>query len=117
VSDRTDWRRMLKGNADDRDLAAEAQALVDKAAEGIAAVQSQFEDRFDTAPFRVADQDTVAIRYPVDIWPDKIKAHNLDKVPEVDATLNGIKGQYLIFDDGVLNVRKYTSYELVVTAG
>ncbi|MEO0575230.1 MAG: DUF2797 domain-containing protein, partial [Pseudomonadota bacterium] len=46
VSDRTDWRRMLKGNADDRDLAAEAQALVDKAAEGIAAVQSQFEDRF-----------------------------------------------------------------------
>ncbi|MEL7374423.1 MAG: DUF2797 domain-containing protein, partial [Pseudomonadota bacterium] len=38
------------------------------------------------------------------------------KTPEISARLNGIKGQYLIFEDGVLNVRKYTSYELVLAA-
>ncbi|KAE9896507.1 DUF2797 domain-containing protein, partial [Acinetobacter baumannii] len=27
-----------------------------------------------------------------------------------------IKGQYLIFDIGVINIRKYTGYELIVRA-
>ncbi|MDF4956873.1 DUF2797 domain-containing protein, partial [Vibrio parahaemolyticus] len=29
--------------------------------------------------------------------------------------LQGIKGQYLIFDTGVINVRKFTSYEVEVS--
>ncbi|WP_139133945.1 DUF2797 domain-containing protein, partial [Acinetobacter baumannii] len=27
-----------------------------------------------------------------------------------------IKGQYLIFDIGIINIRKYTGYELIVRA-
>ncbi|MFT7247169.1 MAG: hypothetical protein ACI82A_004552, partial [Candidatus Azotimanducaceae bacterium] len=30
-------------------------------------------------------------------------------------TLMGIKGQYLILDIGVINIRKYTSYEIELT--
>ena len=54
----------------------------------------------------------MTIRYPVLEWPVKVKAHNLDKTPRVEGTLLGIKGQYLMLDTGVLNVRKYGGYHL-----
>lgn len=46
----------------------------------------------------------------------KIKSLNLDKTPKIRGVLQGIKGQYLIFDIGVINIRKYTGYELIVRA-
>jgi len=60
--------------------------------------------------------DVECIRYPVLSFPSKIVALNLDKTPEVSGTLLGIKGQYLILDTGVLNVRKYTGYRLRITS-
>ena len=42
----------------------------------------------------------------------KINSFNFDKKPLVEGTLVGIKGQYLIFDTGVINVRKFTGYEV-----
>ncbi len=52
--------------------------------------------------------------YPVDEYPEKIKSHNLDKTPIIRGKLQGIKGQYLILDTGVINIRKYTGYEIKV---
>ena len=49
------------------------------------------------------------------IYP-QIKSLNLDKTPKIRGVLQGIKGQYLIFDIGVINIRKYTGYELIVRA-
>ncbi len=43
-------------------------------------------------------------------------SHNLDKAPVVAGTLLGIKGQYLILDSGVINLRKFTGYEVRVAA-
>jgi hypothetical protein len=37
---------------------------------------------------------------------------NFDKTPEITGVLQGIKGQYLILDIGVLNIRKFTGYQL-----
>jgi hypothetical protein len=45
-------------------------------------------------------------------YPAKVTAWNLAKTPEVSGRLLGIKGQYLILDSGVLNVRKFTGYEV-----
>ena len=44
--------------------------------------------------------------------PEKVKSLNFDKTPEISGTLQGIKGQYLILDSGVLNVRKFTGYQI-----
>jgi hypothetical protein len=44
-----------------------------------------------------------------------VKSFNLDKTPSVGGTLMGIKGQYLIFDTGVINMRKYGGYQLSLT--
>jgi hypothetical protein len=54
------------------------------------------------------------MRYPVEAYPKKIVSFNLDKDPIAEGTLLGIKGQYLIFDTGVINIRKYTAYQLAV---
>jgi hypothetical protein len=45
-------------------------------------------------------------------YPDKIASYNFDKDPLVEGTLLGIKGQYLMFDGGVINVRRYAGYHV-----
>lgn len=54
------------------------------------------------------------IRYPIEAYPAKISSFNLDKQPLAEGTLLGIKGQYLMFDTGVINIRKYTAYQLAI---
>ncbi len=56
----------------------------------------------------------VEIEYPVEHYPEKVKSLNLDKTPLVEGVLMGIKGQYLILDSGVINIRKYSGYKLDV---
>jgi len=60
------------------------------------------------------DAPETHISYPVLSWPEKVKAHNFDKQPVVEGTLMGIKGQYLMLDTGVLNIRKFSGYEVEV---
>ncbi len=52
--------------------------------------------------------------YPVLEYPVKINSLCLHKTAEINDSLVGIKGQYLIFASGVINIRKYTGYEVTV---
>ena len=45
-----------------------------------------------------------------------MKSLNLDKQPLVEGVLQGIKGQYLIMDTGVINIRKFTAYNVKFSA-
>jgi hypothetical protein len=111
VPDRTNWRALLKGDAEVLDLVALREQVFDACAEGIRALQ----DRFGLQAIQpLADAEVVEMRYPVQAYPQKIVSLNLDKTPVVEGTLLGIKGQYLIFDTGVINIRKYTAYQLAV---
>jgi hypothetical protein len=58
------------------------------------------------------DESVVNIQFPVNHYPNKLKSFNLDKHPEASGILQGIKGQYLLLDTGVINIRKFTGYEL-----
>jgi hypothetical protein len=49
-------------------------------------------------------------------FPEKVKSLNLDKQPIVEGVLQGIKGQYLILDTGVINIRKFTAYNVQFSA-
>ncbi len=111
VPDRTNWRTLLKGDAEALDLAAVRDQLFDSCADGLRALQGRFGLH---AIQMVTDAEVVRMRYPVQAYPTKIVSFNLDKNPVVEGTLLGIKGQYLIFDTGVINIRKYTAYQLAV---
>lgn len=109
VADRTDWRKMLKGDADPLDLAAQRDSLMGECADEIAVLQKKFGD--DAIQPLLAEQP-VSIEYPVAQYPEKIKALNFDKTPQIDGVLQGIKGQYLLLDCGVLNIRKFAGYQV-----
>ncbi|MEW5543301.1 DUF2797 domain-containing protein [Pseudomonas soli] len=111
VPDRTNWRALLKGDAEVLDLPAIREQIFDACADGIRALQERFGlQAIQPLPYA----EVVQMRYPVGAYPKKIVSFNLDKDPVVEGTLLGIKGQYLIFDTGVINIRKYTAYQLAV---
>lgn len=112
VADRTDWRKMLKGDAEPLDLAAQRDRLFEECAAEIETLQKEFPDGAITP---LTAENVVSIRYPVDSYPEKIKALNFDKTPAVEGILQGIKGQYLILDSGVLNIRKFAGYQVAIT--
>jgi hypothetical protein len=72
------------------------------------------QERFGLQAIQTLPMPRLEIRYPVEQYPAKIVSFNLDKDPVAEGTLLGIKGQYLIFDTGVINIRKYTAYQLAV---
>ena len=101
VSDRTDWRKMLKGNPEPMDLVALAEELSLHLPDGIEVKEES--------------PEIWEIKYPVLKFPDKIKSLNFDKTPNIDGTLLGIKGQYLILEEGVLNIKKFQGYEVEIS--
>ena len=109
VADKTSWQAMLKGGAQPMDLEAERQRLVSECASEVDALRDSY--GLDAITELEAAPET-RISYPVLEYPTKVKSFNLDKQPELEGTLMGIKGQYLIFDTGVINMRKYAGYYL-----
>jgi len=108
VADKTNWRTMLKGGNALIDLAAERDKLVAECKTEIEALQ----ERFGLQAIQLCDvSDSYEFDYPVQEYPTKIVSHNLDKNPDLEGVLMGVKGQYLILDCGVINIRKYTGYQ------
>lgn len=108
VADRTNWRAMLKGDVPELDLRDERQRILSLIEDDLAQLKQQHGD----SSIQVVDEAALGLGYPVEVWPSKVKTHNLDKTPEVEGLLEGIKGQYLMLDTGVINIRKFTGYEV-----
>jgi hypothetical protein len=101
-ADKTNWRKMLKLiKTDDIDLLSEKKKAV------------EFLKDTEYEEFIMKDDEHILkfIEFPVEKYPLKVKSLNLDKIPEFEKKLTGIKGQYLIFDDDtVMNIRKHNGY-------
>ena len=113
VNDRTNWRAMLKGPAESLDLLTCAHDLLAMNASRITELQEQFGIQ---AIQPVASSTVLAIDYPVLEYPTKVTSQSFDKQALIEGTLLGIKGQYLLLDTGVINIRKHTAYQVRVTA-
>ena len=113
VADKTDWRALLRGDATRLDLPAARNALQQQTQHDVAALQQ----RFGLAAVRwLPDAEEQRFVYPVLRYPDKVATCNLDKEPQLEGELLGMKGQYLLFAHGALNIRKFTAYEVTFTA-
>ena len=113
VADKTHWQRMLKGVPESVDLVVKRDELLATCADEIAAIGKQYDS---DAINPLIDEPMVTIDYPVNEYPTKVKSLNFDKTPEVTGILGGIKGQYLILDTGVLNIRKFSGYNINLLA-
>jgi hypothetical protein len=111
VTDKTNWRTMLKGVSEPIDLLATRDRLYDEARSEL----SELSNAYGLNAIQpLMHADSVDIYYPVHIYPEKVTSFNFDKEPEVIGLLNGIKGQYLIFDTGVINLRRFTGYDVAI---
>lgn len=100
IGDKTPWQRMLKNQVEDLDLRQSKKELT-----------AQLPSELRT--WLSDDQEVHHIQYPVLEYPSKVKSINLDKHPSLEGTLQGIKGQYWIFDGGrVINIRAHTGYRV-----
>ena len=111
VSDKTRWQAMLKNQVDELDMMAERDKLLAQCALELDALRDQL-GADSVVP--VDATESVNIEYPVLEYPTKVVSLSFDKNPVVEGTLLGIKGQYLILDSGVINIRKFTGYEVEV---
>lgn len=109
VADKTQWQAMLKNQVSELDLLAERDRLLNQCRLELDALQ---ESLGADAIQPLSDAAPVQIVYPVLEYPTKVSSLNLDKTPEISGRLLGIKGQYLMFDTGVINIRKYSGYEV-----
>ncbi len=98
-ADKTNWRKMLTNDIEAVDLVAERLKLQDL----IPAEVQEY--------FYLEKNDLYQLEYPVLQYPSKVKSLSLDKTPNFQGKLTGIKGQYLLFEDGtVFNVRGSEGY-------
>jgi hypothetical protein len=103
-TDKTNWRKMLCNELLEADLISEKSKLE------------------NLLPMEVREyfiphiNDIYKLDYPILEHPKKVASLNLEKEPYFKGKLTGIKGQYLIFEDGtVFNVRGYEGFVVRIT--
>lgn len=101
LTDKTNWRNMLTNKMNTAINLIEEK---NKARKLLSSSSSVYYD---------SDNEIIDIQYPVLAYPDKAGYSAFEKTPTISGKLIGIRGQYLIFDDGnTLNIRKYGGYKI-----
>jgi hypothetical protein len=113
MADKTNWRTMLKGFNPLMDLKAMVPDIM--ALPEVIALIDELRLNHGQGAVKCLDEAPKSFTYPVITYPEKIVSLSFDKTPTVSGTLLGIKGQYLYFAHGVINLRKFTGYELIVS--
>jgi hypothetical protein len=108
VSDKTNWQMMLKGDNQTLDLEKKRDEIFSCSQSAMADIFAKFSPEIQP----IMGEKIIQIRYPVLKYPTQLIAHNLDKNPYVEGILQGIKGQYLLLDTGVLSIRKFGGYQI-----
>lgn len=103
VSDKTNWRKMLTNDVLDLNLVEIRDSLKQYIPE-------------EAQEYYIASNAETNIHFPVLQYPKKINSLNLEKKPQYEGVLKGIKGQYLIFENGVVfNVRSSEGYVVEIS--
>ena len=103
-ADKTNWQKMLKNDVPVVDLLKEKASLKYLIPKEV----QEF--------YHPEKENLYEIHYPVLQYPTKVNSLNLDKSPNFSGKLMGIKGQYLIFEDGtVFNIRTFEGYVVTIS--
>ncbi len=100
-NDRSDWRKLVTGKDPEINLLQEF-ANVRSALEEIKELQ-----------INPTPQEFV-IHYPVSCYPQKAVSFNEKKEQSISGILNGIRGQYLLIGEQVINIRKFQGYQVEI---
>ena len=108
IPDKTNWRKMLKNEVESVDLLSYRDQIFKDIQSDLADIASLNIGTFEWT----SNPEFYEFVYPVLKYPTQIESLSFDKTPVIEGVLQGIKGQYLILDVGVLNLGKFEGYEL-----
>ncbi len=98
-ADKTNWRKMLTNSFETIDLVAERLKVEHL-------IPTEVQEYFYNQKI-----DLYEMQYPVLEYPTKVTSLSLDKTPNFQGKLMGIKGQYLLFEGGIVfNIRSSEGY-------
>lgn len=104
ITDKTNWRKMLTDERGEGSFEEEFTRLKDLLPRHL----KQY-----ILPFN--KEEITELDYPVIEYPNKVTSFKLDKRPEVNEKLIGIRGQYLLFaDNSVINLRSHAGYQVSI---
>jgi hypothetical protein len=112
LSDRTAWQSMLKKEISTINLHEILDEMFIKHKSDLHKISREFSEPFEI----LHDEQVVNINYPYITEPIKIKSVKLDNESIISGRLQGIKGQYLLFEDKVINIRSHTGYFVKIEA-
>ncbi|MBI2522225.1 MAG: DUF2797 domain-containing protein [Bdellovibrio sp.] len=102
LPDKTNWQQMLLGEiSDKRDLLELREELY-----------LEFANLVDDLEGEEVESTNFYFHYLQVAQLNKVTSIDLDRKHHFEGILIGIKGQYLIFDKGVVNIRKHQGYHL-----
>ena len=105
IADKTHWQKMLKGIIDNQ------RDIQDVRNEMMELVPDEYKQYLSN------NKELFNIHYPLENHPAKVKSLKLDREGQIRKKLVGIKGQYLIFEDGgVMNIRSHAGYRVRIEA-
>jgi hypothetical protein len=101
LADKTNWRKMLQNNIDEVDLLTLRETVLDYIPDNY--------KRYILEGEMIRHFVFPTVGDP----PEKIKSYDIEKAP-VEDVLTSMKGNYLIFENGVLNLKKFTGYKVSI---
>lgn len=102
IQDKTNWRKMLKNQVTDEPF----EPYFKEALKIVSEEQSNS---------LLSDGQVYSFHYPVQRYPYKVNSKKFDKYPSYSSKLMGIKGQYLIFEEHVVNLRSQGGYVITLS--
>ncbi|TGL17050.1 DUF2797 domain-containing protein [Leptospira yanagawae] len=103
LPDKTSWQKMVSGDPNYIDLKKEADKFLNHLEKN--EFVSPLETKQKLVWRRITLSEIQEIQYPILSYPSKVKSLKLTKDTPISDTLVGIKGQYLLFENGVINIR------------
>ncbi|MDA3882545.1 MAG: DUF2797 domain-containing protein [Bacteroidales bacterium] len=105
MSDKTNWRKMLtEHEVSDKLIVEKANSIPELLSESL-------------QNYLLSSWNVQKISFPGKACTEKIASYNFDKQDVVCGILQGVKGQYLIFEGNmVINIRKFGGYHIIFEA-
>ena len=105
LSDKTHWSKMLMNiPSQNVDLLSEKNRVA-------ALLPEEYKQYISP------NDEVLELKYPVLNYPIKVTSVGFEKNPDIKLPLNGIRGQYFLFEGGaVINIRKHSGFEVELIA-
>ncbi|TGN18161.1 DUF2797 domain-containing protein [Leptospira idonii] len=113
LPDKTSWQKMIQGDPPEINLTKER----DKFVRHLETKEFPMENEKGKTVLlnwnRTNIDSPQEIQYPILSYPKKVKSYKLSETDSIEDVLVGIKGQYLLFENGAINIRSYGGYHVV----